>query len=334
MAGQNLDHFLEPANAEAFDNLSDDDKARLFAGESIEGDTTSTDIPSGEENSETPAAVAQVGTEEGEQGDATGDDPVIVAKDGKHTIPYQELLDARETAKQLEQQIKEQGEQLAKLQQSAEAAPVPVVVKATETPPAMVDIDALERAAGEAWIEGDADKAVDLRRQINAELMRRAEENVQSAIEQKTAQNTEAGLFSTTVTKSLERYPFLDAKAETANPEAIKEVVEFRDVYIAQGFASHEALAKAVAKIGPFYEKPPAAEVTKPTPEADAATLAAAAIAQIKQKVPISLSEVPAGSTAPHDEAEAIREMSGLSLMNKFHGKTPDQIMELMSRVI
>lgn len=57
-------------------------------------------------------------------------------------------------------------------------------------------------------------------------------------------------------------------------------------------------------------------------------------VAATKPKAPTSLSEVPAGTSAPHDEVAAIREMSGTNLMNKFAGKTPDQILELMSRII
>jgi hypothetical protein len=66
----------------------------------------------------------------------------------------------------------------------------------------------------------------------------------------------------------------------------------------------------------------------------DTAELAKAAIANAKSKPPSSLSEIPAGSGVQHDEAAAMLEMSAVGVMNKFEGKTPEQINALLSRII
>ena len=48
----------------------------------------------------------------------------------------------------------------------------------------------------------------------------------------------------------------------------------------------------------------------------------------------MSMSEIPAGANVVSDEVNAMMEMSSVGLMSKFDGKTPEQIMALMSRVL
>lgn len=331
MAGQNLDYYLD--NAEAFNALTDDDKARIFAGESIEGETEpAAALPAGEEGSATPAAAPETAAEPtvAQEAEPKEEAPVVLAKDGKHTIPYQELESAREQARQWEQIAKDQ----AALVDSLKAKPEPVAV-AQE--PKAIDIAELEGKVVDALMDGDRDTALTLRTQINAELERRAEERAVSSVKQdlaardaqQAAQDATARL-NTVADRVVEAFPFLDSESSAANMAAINEVVEWRDFYIAKGQSPDVALANAAAKIGPTY----APAKADPPPADDAAAKAAAVIAQAKPKVPTSLSEIPAGSAAPHDEAAALREMTGVNLMQKFAGKTPEQIMELMSRVI
>lgn len=317
MAAQDLEHYLE--NADEFNTLSDDDKARLFAGGTLQGetDTSSAEPPAEPEISETPAAEP---TPEPEP--TAADEPVLLAKDGKHTIPYQELLDAREQMKQWEQIARENA---ALVESLKHAKPEPVAVAPEQQP--VTDVDALERAAIDAMMEGDSDKALQLRSQINAELRRQAEETARVSITHELTARETQRLFDSAVEKAVTAYPFLDSTSADGNPEAIKEVVEWRDFNIAKGMSPADALLAAVNRVGPLY-------APKPEPVTEPAAKPAAAIAKPTPKVPTSLSEIPAGAAAPHDEAAAVREMSGMNLMNKFAGKSPEQIMELMSRVI
>lgn len=328
MAGQNLDYYLD--NAEAFNALTDDDKARVFAGESLEGETVTADEAT-TESSAAPAAASETAAEPAAQeAEPKEEPPVVLAKDGKHTIPYQELESAREQARQWEQIAKDQ----AALVESLKAKPEPVAV-AQE--PQVIDIAELEGKVVDALMDGDRDTALALRTQINAELERRAEARAVSSVKQdlaerdaqQAAQDADARLHAVAA-RVVDSFPFLDSESSAANATAINEVVEWRDFYIAKGQSPDVALANAAAKIGPMY----APAKTAPPPANDAAAKAAAVVAQAKPKAPTSLSEIPAGAAAPHDEAAALREMTGVNLMQKFAGKTPEQIMELMSRVI
>jgi len=55
--------------------------------------------------------------------------------------------------------------------------------------------------------------------------------------------------------------------------------------------------------------------------------------AAAKAEVPASLSDIP-GSEAHHDTGEAMVEMSPTALMDKFEGKSQEQIEELLTRVL
>ena len=61
---------------------------------------------------------------------------------------------------------------------------------------------------------------------------------------------------------------------------------------------------------------------------------AKAALAKAKTQVPTSLSEIPAGSKAHHDEAEALMEMSDGNTLSSFMAKSPEQIRALLERAL
>lgn len=322
MAANELDQYLD--NPDAFVGLTEEEKAKAFLG--AQGDTGETPP----ESSETPAAATPETPEAPAEEIAPEPDPVVLAKDGKHTIPYQELETARASAAHWEQVARE----------------ATATLETLKAQPAAADIDVLEQQCFDATIEGDKTLAMDLRRQINAEIQRRAEvsalervatqqaaEAERRAAEANTQANTQAqSLFEIQVAQAKEQYPFLDENSPAKNDQAISDVIEWRDYRILLRDAPHEALAKAVAKFAPIYAPVTAqpAQIAAPT----SAEKAAAAIAKAKTRVPTSLSDIPAGTAAHHDEAAAVLEMGSTDLMAKFAGKTPEQIMELMSRVI
>lgn len=53
---------------------------------------------------------------------------------------------------------------------------------------------------------------------------------------------------------SVRAYPFLDSESPNANVQAIKDVIERRDIYVASGYTPPNALRMAVSEIGPTYE--------------------------------------------------------------------------------
>lgn len=336
MSGRNIEDFF--SNPEAFDALSEEDKARLLAGESLEGDTEANTNTEGqqagdegaaaEESSEAPAAAnPEEGKKEAEP------EPVVLAKDGKNTIPYSELESARERARQLEQE-------LAALKTAPQTDP-----KASEGKPATEEgaqataaneLSALVAERDEALYAGDTERAHELSMKIIGIQNDIAAAAALKQLEAKTSaekeQETQAQMLAAAAERAaalVEKYPFLNPDDPAANQVAIDGVVAERNRLVAAGVPFADAIEQAVAKVAPMFEQKPT--MTQP---ADPATKAAAAIAKAKAQVPTSLSQVPAGSAAHHDEGEAIRSKSGLSLMQTFEGKSSEDILKLMSRVI
>ena len=148
-------------------------------------------------------------------------------------------------------------------------------------PPA--DIKALRKDYHEALMAGENDKADEIADKIDAENRRQAKEEAIAETDQRAAKREQERAFGLAVAQTLKDYPFLDST--TGNQEAIEEVVEWRDFYIARGIPAHEALTKAAAKVGPAYAEKPEADPDKvvqidPRKAAAAARNAAAAKAQ------------------------------------------------------
>lgn len=129
--------------------------------------------------------------------------------------------------------------------------------------PADTNIDTLEDEYFEAMIAGDKDKAKEIRATINAEIFNRAQaasaETAAATLTQREMQTS----FSKAVEQTVSAYPFLDSTKPEANAEAIAEVVEWRDFFIAKGESPAVALQKAAGKVAPLY-----AAKAEPTPPA------------------------------------------------------------------
>lgn len=127
--------------------------------------------------------------------------------------------------------------------------------KKEEEAPAF-DYDAKEAEYADAMMEGDKDKALKLRKEINAQLRADAEAEATAKAEQRIMQREAEREFKTAVAAAIEKYPFLDAKSKQANADAIDDVVALRDHYIRKGKSPGDALRMAADKIGPQYGKP------------------------------------------------------------------------------
>ena len=144
----------------------------------------------------------------------------------------------------------------------------------------VIDVDTLEDQFFDAIINGEKERAKEIRAQINAEIYNKAraasEEVVSTTLTQREIQSSFAKAVEQTVTD----YPFLDSNSPDANAEAIGEVVEWRDFYLSKGDTPAAALQKAAAKIAPIYSK---AAPELPTDKRKQAALATAAKASAAQ---------------------------------------------------
>lgn len=331
MSGRTIDDFME--DADAFNALSDEDKTLLISGGVLEGETDAKaeEAKQAEESGEAPGA-ANVNPEESDP--KTAADPVVLAKDGQHTIPFSELETARERARQLEQELQAlKAAKPADQQPAAEGQGKDDAAK----PNVNEQLASLVEERDNALYSGDTERAKELSMQIIGIQNEVATQAAIAAMEAKEstrkAQEDQQTAMSDALARAnalVQKFEFLDPKSPNVNQDAIDLVVAQRDKLMAEGMAFGDAIEKAVAKVAPLFSK----GTTKQSNDADVAAKAAQAISKAKSQVPTSLSQVPAGSAAHHDEGEAIRAKSGLNLLNTFEGKSADEILKLMSRVI
>lgn len=128
------------------------------------------------------------------------------------------------------------------------AAPAP----AAEEPPAF-DLKAKIKEKNAALLEGDEDKALEIDMEIEdyrlAEATRRAETSAISKIEARSVKTrTEA-----VVADAFDKYTFLNDGSEDFKPEALEEVMMYRDHFFKKGHPLDVALQKAVDKVCPQY---------------------------------------------------------------------------------
>ena len=125
-----------------------------------------------------------------------------------------------------------------------------------------IDVDTLEDQFFDAIINGEKERAKEIRAQINAEIYTKARAASEEAVSTTLTQREIQSSFAKAVEQTVTDYPFLDSNSPDANAEAIGEVVEWRDFYLSKGDTPAAALQKAAAKIAPIYSK-----AAEPTPE-------------------------------------------------------------------
>lgn len=318
--GKDIDYFLE--HPEEFDQLSADDQAKITDGGSIEGEISSVppDAAAAETNPEQQAA---------EPAEAKGDPPetpVVLAKDGMHVIPFEELQSAREQARYWQARAEE-----ALAQQQAEKPP-------EQAPIPRVDLKELRRELREAAFMEDEDREAEIQEKIDAEILRRAEEAAYQRIERRDAdarQRAAESAVQQAASKAIADYPFLDHTSPDANQEAIAQVQALSVLYANKGDAPADALCKAVEKVAGMYGMSTTSQSeSEASASGDVEAKAAAAIAKAKSTLPNSMSSIPSAAAPHHDEAEALLSMSPAQLASKFSGMTPDQIEAALSRVL
>ena len=154
-------------------------------------------------------------------------------------------------------------EEANRLRAELEALNKPNAAQAAE-----IDVDTLEDQFFDAIINGEKERAKEIRAQINAEIYNKAraasEEVVSTTLTQREIQTS----FSKAVEQTVSAYPFLDSTGPEANADAIADVVEWRDFYINKGDTPAMALQKAASKVAPIYAAKPEPE-PKPEPVVD-----------------------------------------------------------------
>lgn len=295
------------------------------------------------ESSETPAAAVQneADTDDADPGKQVdpapapaatpapeAPKPVVLAKDGIHTIPFETLEQAREGEKHWRTLAEQAQQQLEALKNAPAtgAAPTPAV-PAPQAEAFKADFgDFSEEAIAkgvEKLVEAKVAAIVDAK--VNTALAPVQERQAKTEAEEHLDAIHAKHPDMESVVPSREFAAWFHAQPKFAQPgiQAVlkegtaDEVNELLDTYkAATGKTTPDPVPQA------------------PDPVATARAKAAAVIAKAQTAVPSSLSEIPAAGNVHHDQGEAMLEMSDASLMTMFDGKSPEQIRAMLDRAI
>jgi len=310
---KDADYFAE--NPDEFEALEDAQKEAIFNGETIEpGDTSEVEERTiDEEVSESPD------TDESKEKEP--EEPTILAKDGEHTIPYSELESARSEAEKLKELTDQQAKLIADLQaaknqddssgeETTEAQDKVLKDLATEYPEIAEDLKPMIERIVQQKLES-VEKAVDEKvapiQQTAYEVAAKAREDAILA----------AHPDAVDVYQSKELQDWIDQQPSFAQDQ-YREILK-------------QSTAEQMIELFDAYK---AANGVDDQPVDEVAEKAKAKLAQVKPKVPLSLSDVPAGQARKIDESEAMLEMSPAQLDQKFAGKSPEQIREILAKLV
>ena len=308
-----------------------------------EGDTSAlleSGLPEATESAEAKPDGEQGTTNEAENESATTPEPdpakaVVLAKDGVHTIPYEKLAEAREGEKHWKAQAEAAAAELAALraqaQQRADAGEAP-----TQTDAAVATAQAAIAQGVDPAIFGDFSEEA-LAQGIQKLVDMRVQEQVSAALDKAMApiqqkQQTEA--VNAHLSAIYAAHPDADSIAES------KELADWINAQPSFARAGYQAVLQqgTTAEVIEFFDtfkQATGKAAQQNTPEqSDVSAAAKAALAKAQAQVPTSLSEIPAGSKAHHDEAAALMEMSDSNALNSFMGKSPEQIRALLERAL
>lgn len=305
------------ANTDESGNVPDEIMAQLISGE-MSADASETEGESLDPDDDDQAD-EDVDEPKGPIKADADPEPVILAKDGKHTIPYSELTTAREEARVkgeelaiLQAKMQEQADILSKLQEAKET---------DEETGTTVATDDLMADLAEDY-PGAAQLIKKLTSQLEAMTSKQLAADAEVAA--KSAALTAQEVFDRAVTDINAEYPkvkdtdefwawfdkqpsYIQATAKSGDPRTVADVVS---TYLAS------------AKPG---------DTGKPV----TATTAAEAIAKAKSRPAVtSLSDVPGGSNPATDEIDAVKALDPMAMANKFSGMNPTQVEALLARML
>ena len=309
---KDLDYFM--ANPEEFEKLSDEDRMLLANGEPVEGE-----IAGESPDADSTTAETEDQGDEGQEAEGKTEEQVVLAKDGKHTIPFDELQKARDAAAFWQAQAEEAKQAIQQRQEALERSQ-------------QVDLKSLRKQLRDATLLDDEALIDDLESQIDAEMVRVAQATAQqqfSAAMAAANEQAEQRAISSAAESLIAKYPALDHTKPTANAEAIAVVQALSAMY-ANDRPRATALSDAVAKVASMFGM----DGNSQPDLSDAAAKAdkAIAAAKAKPKVPSSMASIPSAPTPPTDEMQAIGQMSVQQMQDRMMDMPREKILALLAR--
>lgn len=262
------------------------------------------------------------------------DNTVVLAKDGKHTIPFERLQDARDQNKQLKQQLDEANAKLA-----AQQAPD----QSQQTQQNAATAEALIQASGNdadvIAMFGDFSEEA-LAKGVNALVNQRVSAQVEAAVQQALAPIQQQQQQMQQL--SAEQQHFATIEAAHPDYESVAESSEFATWMDSQPSITRNAFnnvlqggsAQDVNELLSLYKSQNNVNQAAPaaSPTAEMIAKAKQAVQNAPKQIPISVSDLPAGAPAALSAEERLSTLSGPELLLEMQNWSTDKVDEFMAR--
>lgn len=283
-----------------------------------------------QEQANTPNAETQA-QQQPDESQLNAENAVVLAKDGKHTIPFERLADARKGEQEWKQKFEDAQSELAKLQSDAQQRIENGQAPTTQDNQAAIAQQAIEQGVDPA-VFGDfseKDLAAGIQKVVDMRVTAMVDQRLKDALaplQQQQALSAEQAHFT---------------EIFTAHPDAesIVESKEFTDWLNAQPGITKVAYetvlnggtASQVVELLGLYKSEN--QSTQQAAEPDAVKVAAQqAVKNAQTQVPHSLSDLPAGSPAAVSRDERIANMTPAQMIEEMSTWTEEQREQYLNR--
>lgn len=332
MANENIDDLeqriaaLDPSDPEALKEL----ERSIMLGDSSDDKAEEEELEDpGEEVTpeSTVAAKPDEKVEEPKGETSTTPEPVVLTRDGKHTIPYTELENARDRAARAEATVQALNEQLKSIKKGGEPGDEGKQGEVSITDDELGELDEISPEIAKV-IRAQMSKIEQLSGVV-VELNR----------DREVTKTTRAQEVQDTVRAAIESTPDLVAWREEAtrednpDPKRWERAQAFDDMLQQdpewQDKSFEERFAKAAQMTRAFYGD----EAATSKPVTPAPTIPAKKESVSENSIPMSLSDIPGSTPAGHSMRETLENASAVSLGNRFLNMTPEQIESELARL-
>ena len=324
------DGDLTPEQAAQLLELAEGDTGTAPETVDAPASSTVTDDTTASEQGSTNEPAAPDTTQSQEPDPATA---VVLAKDGKHTIPYEKLVEAREGEKHWKAQHEALAAELASLKEQAQQR-ADAGQAATETDKNVAAAEAAIEAGVDPAVFGDfseADLAKGIQKVVAAQVATQVEARVKQALEstlKPIQQKQQLDAHQAHLNAIYAAHPDADSIAES---KELAGWINAQPSFARTGYqqALEQGTTEQVIELFDSFKKATGA-VQQPAGKVDVKAAAREAIAKAGEVVPNSLTDIPGGNAGETNPAEAIAELSPHDLLERMQGMTQAQIDRLL----
>lgn len=270
-------------------------------------------------------------SEEGAEAELNADNAVVMARDNKHTIPFEKLEEAREGQKHWRAQAEAAQQELERLQAEAQAR-----ADAGEAPTKQDNQIAAAEAAIEEGVDpelfGDFSEEA-LAKGINTLVQQQVEQRLQAALapyEQREAQSATEAHYDAIYAA----HPDADSIAQS---KELSDWISSQPTFVQGSMTAvlQEGTTEQIIELFSTFKSSTGATQADGKLTADAVKAAAKQkVASAKEEVPASLSDFPGGRAGATSRSEAMHDMSdGVELAMAMDDMTPEQIEQFLNRL-